>query len=138
MTPITASGICAVLSLMEAYSPWNERTAALLEERYMSALLPVPQAVGLRIVAEVDRHFDRRPSVKVLIEWAGTLTPAPAFASPAHSGASKAVGPCPPHIKAQMRDFFARKAREERGGAAGMTRFGAGVSAALAPEQVLP
>ena len=75
MNDTLAGGICVVLSTMPGYPTWSDA----LMERFMTALEPVPDDVGAVIVAEVDRHFAERPTVKGLLEWAWTLSPRRAF-----------------------------------------------------------
>jgi hypothetical protein len=121
MTSALASSICAVLSLMEAFAPWKPETAALLEERYLTALLPIPQAVGMRMIAEVDRRFDKRPSIKALLDWASGLEPAKPFdiadLDRKPSNHLQLVGPVGEksygsieETREEMRRFFAAKA----------------------------
>lgn len=74
-----AGDICTVLSLMHGFPPWQGETGEALDERYMIALLPLPDDLGQRIRAEVDRTFEDRPGVKALLDWAASLAPRKTF-----------------------------------------------------------
>jgi hypothetical protein len=133
----TFSKLAAKLSTLEGFPAWSDT----MSENYFTDTQDIPEAVAALMVQGVGRQFDKRPSAKLLRDWAGTLTPQKTFrpaylsqvdtpgrrpALQAPNGASAFPVACVPPQEAKdiMARIKARVQAEARGGEEGSTEYG--------------